>query len=89
VLEARLVELSGVNSLNNSDIVVTNARHYEALTKAHAAISRVSEGLENHLSGDFLSQDIREAIHYLGEITGTITTDEILGNIFAKFCVGK
>ena len=88
-LEARLVELSGINSLSSSDIVVTNARHYEALTKAHAAISRVSEGLENHLSGDFLSQDIREAIHYLGEITGTITTDEILGNIFAKFCVGK
>ena len=89
VLEARLIDLSGINSLNSSDIVVTNTRHCEALTKAHAAILRVSEGLGNHLSGDFLSQDIREAIHYIGEITGAITTDEILGNIFAKFCIGK
>ena len=88
-LEKMLIKLSGIDTLNNSDIVVTNARHYEALTKARDAVSRIQEGLRDHASGDFLSQDIREAIHYLGEITGTITTDEILGNIFSKFCVGK
>ena len=88
-LEKILIDLSGIDALNNSDIVVTNARHYEALTKAHGAILRIQEGLHERISGDFLSQDIREAIHYLGEITGTITTDEILGTIFSKFCVGK
>jgi tRNA modification GTPase len=64
-------------------------RHYAALENALTAIKRVGEGLELHLSGDFLSQDIRECMHYLGEITGQISTDEILGNIFGKFCIGK
>jgi tRNA modification GTPase len=68
---------------------VTNVRHYEALTHAQAAILRVIEGLSTNLSGDFLSQDIRECMHYLGEIVGHITNDEILHNIFASFCIGK
>ena len=70
-------------------MIVSNIRHYEALQNALTAIKRVEEGLNNGISGDFLSQDIRECMHYLGEITGQISTDEILGNIFGKFCIGK
>jgi len=76
-------------SFDSNDVIVTNIRHYEALCKALSAIIRVIEGLKTNLSGDFLSQDIRECTHYLGEITGEITTDEVLGNIFGKFCIGK
>ena len=71
------------------DFIVTNARHHEALTHALDAIERVESGLETGISGDFLAQDIREGLHYLGEITGEITTDELLGNIFKNFCIGK
>jgi len=69
--------------------VVTNARHYEALRHTGEALDRVLENLGRNLPGDLLAQDIREALHYLGQITGEITTDEILGNIFSKFCIGK
>ena len=69
--------------------MVTMVRPNEVLKNAHEAILRVIEGLEQGISGDFLSQDIRECLHYLGEITGEITTDEVLGNIFMKFCIGK
>ncbi|MDD6209821.1 MAG: tRNA uridine-5-carboxymethylaminomethyl(34) synthesis GTPase MnmE [Bacteroidales bacterium] len=88
-LEELLLKISGVQSLNESDIVVTNIRHYEALSHAYEAVLRVQEGLQNNISGDFLSQDIREAIHYIGEIVGEITTDEVLGSIFSRFCIGK
>src|SRR5665647_31712 len=71
------------------DVIITNIRHYEALTKALDAIERTIAGLESNLSGEFLSQDIRECLHYLGAITGQITTDEVLGNIFKHFCIGK
>jgi tRNA modification GTPase len=84
-----LLDAINYSSLNKSDIIVTNTRHYEALTKSYNGIFRVLEGLKNNISGDFLAQDIRDVLHYLGEITGEITTDEILGNIFAKFCIGK
>ncbi|MFA5656976.1 MAG: tRNA uridine-5-carboxymethylaminomethyl(34) synthesis GTPase MnmE, partial [Dysgonamonadaceae bacterium] len=63
--------------------------HYQALTKALTAIVRVREGLDIGLSSDFLAQDIRECMFHLGEISGHISTDEILGNIFSKFCIGK
>jgi tRNA modification GTPase len=72
-----------------SDVIITNLRHYESLTHAGEAIKRVIEGLHAQISGDFLSQDIRECLHYLGEITGEISTDEVLGNIFKNFCIGK
>jgi tRNA modification GTPase len=62
-------------------VIVTNIRHYEALVHALDSIQHVKDGLHNNISGDFLSQDIRECMHYLGEITGTISNDEILGNI--------
>ena len=84
-----LVKAAQIPEIHPGDVVVNNIRHYEALRKALIAIQRVNEGLENHLSGDFLSQDIRECMHYLGEITGHISNDEILGNIFGKFCIGK
>lgn len=84
-----LIDASGYHNIPENDIIVTNVRHYEALQQARSAIRRVAEGLTNQISGDFLAQDIREAIHYLGEITGEITTDEVLGNIFEKFCIGK
>jgi tRNA modification GTPase len=71
------------------DVIVTNIRHYEALTKALDAIERTISGLESNLSGEFLSQDIRECLQYLGTITGQISTDEVLGNIFKHFCIGK
>lgn len=88
-LQQQLIEIAALPSLSSNDIIVTNVRHYEALMQAHAAILRTLNGLDQHISGDFLSQDIRECLHYLGEITGEITNDEILGNIFGRFCIGK
>ena len=70
-------------------VIVTNARHYHALVRASEALDRTLQGLSTGLSGDLLSQDIRECMHYLGEITGEISTHELLGEIFAHFCVGK
>lgn len=87
-LKSLLVEASGVKNWE-SDRIITNARHYEALENAGGAIARVIDGLNNGISGDFVAQDVREAIHYLGEITGAITTTEILTTIFSRFCVGK
>lgn len=72
-----------------NQVIVTNARHYEALLHASEAITRAIDGLSAGISGDFVSQDIRECMHYLGEITGEISTDEILGSIFSRFCIGK
>jgi tRNA modification GTPase len=88
-LQKALVAAAQLPDVNPGDVVVSNIRHYEALQNAHTAISRVIEGIDSGISGDFLSQDIRECMHFLGEITGQISNDEILGNIFGKFCIGK
>ncbi|MCT4672480.1 MAG: tRNA uridine-5-carboxymethylaminomethyl(34) synthesis GTPase MnmE [Prolixibacteraceae bacterium] len=88
-LRELLLEVSNVANLNTQDVIVSNARHYEALVKAGEAIDRVIAGIHNGISNDFVSQDIRECMHYLGEITGAINTDEVLGNIFKNFCIGK
>lgn len=77
------------DAASQEDIIVTNARHYEILKNAHEAILRVLNGLDAGITGDFLAQDIRECLHYLGEITGEITTHEVLGHIFKNFCIGK
>ena len=69
--------------------LVTNVRHYEALLHASESLSQVQQGLEINIPTDLVSQDLREAIHYLGTITGEITTDEVLGSIFSRFCIGK
>jgi len=78
-----------VNTQTTSNVVVSNIRHYEALTLALEAGLRVAEGLKQHISGDFVAQDIRQMLYYIGTITGEISTDEILGNIFKNFCIGK
>ena len=88
-LEQLIVERAMLPEVDNEALIVTNARHYEALVRAGEAIARTIEGLQGGVSGDFVSQDIRECMHYLGEITGEITTDDILGQIFSHFCIGK
>lgn len=89
LLVKELVNTVNLGSLNSSDVIVSNVRHYEALKQALNAIRRVRTGLQSNISGEFVSQDIRECLHYLGEITGEISTDEVLGNIFKHFCIGK
>jgi tRNA modification GTPase len=76
-------------ALQNTDVIVTNARHFEALSKANESLLKVLEGLDINITGDFLAMDIRQALHQLGEITGEITTDDLLENIFSRFCIGK
>ncbi len=88
-LQNLLVKAAHIPSIGEADVIVTNLRHYQALIKALTAIVRVREGLDIGLSHDFLAQDIRECMFHLGEISGHISTDEILGNIFSKFCIGK
>jgi tRNA modification GTPase len=88
-LRLKLSEIVGRGKLNSEDIIITNIRHYEALLHVSESLERVISGLENHIPEDLLAIDIRQAIHYLGEITGEITSDEILGNIFKTFCIGK
>lgn len=88
-LRAKLLEIAGLPDLERQDIVVTNLRHFEALSLAHEAILRVQTGLHDNQSSEFLSQDIRECLHHLGQITGLITSDEVLQNIFRNFCIGK
>ncbi len=88
-LERLLLDAAQMPEISSSDVIVTNIRHFDALRSALEAIHRVQGGLSSGISGDFISQDIRECMHYLGEITGQISTDEVLGNIFAKFCIGK
>ncbi|MBU3807348.1 MAG: tRNA uridine-5-carboxymethylaminomethyl(34) synthesis GTPase MnmE, partial [Candidatus Phocaeicola faecipullorum] len=84
-----LIEAAHLPAISSSDIIVTNVRHYESLTHALEAIRRVQEGLSTDLSGDLISQDLRECIFHLSDIVGEVTTDEVLGNIFKHFCIGK
>lgn len=71
------------------DIVVTNARHVEALSKAKAALLSAKKGVEEGISGELLATDLRQAQYHLGEITGKITVEDLLGSIFSRFCIGK
>jgi len=88
-LAGKLVQTIKPETDGENDIIITNIRHYEALVNTGEALQRVKKGMEQNISNDLLAQDIREALHWLGEITGDITTDEILGNIFKNFCIGK
>lgn len=88
-LQQLLINVSAIPTIQQSDIIVTNARHYEALTHALDAIHRVQDGLNSGLSGDFISQDLRECIFHLSDIVGEVTTDQVLQNIFQHFCIGK
>jgi len=78
-----------IKAVRQGDVVVTNLRHYQSLTETDAALTRVLAGLDQDITGDFLAMDIRQALHHLGLITGAVTTDDLLANIFAKFCIGK
>jgi len=88
-LRSRLSDVVIKERLSSDDVIITNIRHYEALLHVSESLGRVISGLEEHISEDLIAIDIRHAIHYLGEITGEITSDEILGNIFRNFCIGK
>lgn len=88
-LKKAIVSASTIKHIDLDDVIVSNARHYEALINAQAAIKKVLTGLDEKVSEEFLSRDIRECMDYLGEITGEFTTDEVLGNIFKNFCIGK
>ena len=88
-LKISLLEFVNTGALKNNQTIVTNTRHYDALLKALEEINRVQEGIDAELSGDLMAIDIRQALYYFGEITGEITNDDLLGNIFANFCIGK
>ena len=88
-LKEYLVDAIGINPYLKDDTLVTNIRHFEALTNCYQSLDKVSAALQNRVTGDFLAQDIRYALHALSEITGDITTEDLLDNIFSKFCIGK
>lgn len=88
-LKDQLVEKVREDKVSTNQTIVTNSRHYQALIKTQEALNKVLESLDSGVTGDFLAMDIREALHHLGEITGEITTDDLLDNIFSKFCIGK
>nr|WP_321411535.1 tRNA uridine-5-carboxymethylaminomethyl(34) synthesis GTPase MnmE [uncultured Allomuricauda sp.] len=88
-LESRLLSLVDSGALSGDTTIVTNSRHYDALLKALEEIQKVKEGLDMELSSDLMAIDIRQALYHLGEITGSVTTDDLLGNIFSNFCIGK
>ena len=88
-LKEQLIALINTGALRNNETIVTNTRHYDALLKAFEEITKVKFGLETGLPSDLMAIDIRQALYHFGEITGEITTDDLLGNIFANFCIGK
>ena len=89
-LETLLVKTAALPEVSQNDVIVTNIRHYEALSRALDSIHRVQDGLQMQLSGDFVSQDLRECLYHLAEIVGgEIGVEEVLGNIFKHFCIGK
>ena len=88
-LKEKLIGFVNTGALRNNETIVTNTRHYDSLLKAFEEIEKVKHGLESGLSGDLMAIDIRQALYHFGEITGEITSDDLLGNIFANFCIGK
>jgi len=88
-LVAMLLGIVNIGSIRHQDVIISNIRHYNALKSASEGLLRAKEGLVSDLPTDLLAQDIREVLHYLGEITGEVTTDEVLANIFRNFCIGK
>jgi tRNA modification GTPase len=88
-LKNTLLSFVNTGALRNNETIVTNTRHYDSLLKALEEIQKVKWGLDSHLSSDLIAIDIKQALYYFGEITGEVTNDELLGNIFANFCIGK
>lgn len=89
LLKSELARYAESFTSSQNNVIISNSRHYESLSNALTEITKVQEGLEMHLSSDLLAIDIREALYHLGSITGQVTNDELLGNIFANFCIGK
>ncbi|MGK7395868.1 MAG: tRNA uridine-5-carboxymethylaminomethyl(34) synthesis GTPase MnmE [Candidatus Cyclobacteriaceae bacterium M3_2C_046] len=89
VLKSKILEVVNLDKFKTGQTVVTNIRHYESLMNTQKALDDVLKGVNMGITGDLLALDIRTALHHLGEITGEITTDDLLGNIFSKFCIGK
>ena len=83
------ISIISENNIYNSNILTTNARHYEAMKQSLTALKTAKENLINGSPTDIIAIDIRESLHYLGEITGEVTTEEVLSNVFSKFCIGK
>ncbi|HET8736163.1 MAG TPA: tRNA uridine-5-carboxymethylaminomethyl(34) synthesis GTPase MnmE [Pricia sp.] len=88
-LQTRLLQFVNTGALRNNETIVTNTRHYNSLLKALAEIDKVQQGIDEDLPSDLMAIDVREALYHLGEITGQVTNDELLGNIFSNFCIGK
>lgn len=88
-LKDKLLSFVNTGALRNNETIVTNTRHYDSLLKALEEIQKVQWGLRSGLSADLMAIDIRQALYHFGEITGQVTNDELLGNIFANFCIGK
>jgi tRNA modification GTPase len=88
-LKNQLLSFVNTGALRNNETIVTNTRHYDSLLKALEEIQKVTFGLNSGLSSDLMAIDIKQALYYFGEITGQVTNDELLGNIFANFCIGK
>lgn len=88
-LTTTLTHLVNKGALSNNETIVSNSRHFEALNNAYNSIKEVQKGIDANISTDLFAIDIRQALHYLGEITGKVTTEDLLGNIFANFCIGK
>ena len=88
-LKKSLLDLAGKEALDKNQLIVTNSRHYDILLKSLEEIIKVQKGIDQNLSGDLLAIDLRQALYYLGEITGKVSNDDLLGNIFANFCIGK
>ena len=88
-LKNELMSFVNTGALRNNETIVTNTRHYDSLLKALEEIQKVKWGLDSGISSDLMAIDIRSALYFFGEITGEVTNDELLGNIFANFCIGK
>ncbi len=88
-LKVALKELVFPDDFKTGNILVTNLRHYQSLLETNKALDQVLNGLNQQLTNDFIAMDIRNALHYLGEIIGDVTTEDLLDNIFSKFCIGK
>jgi tRNA modification GTPase len=88
-LNQEILRKVNLHSINTDDVLVSNIRHLEALQKTEESLNRVLQNIDQPITSDFLASDIKQALYYLGEITGQVTTDDLLETIFSKFCIGK
>jgi tRNA modification GTPase len=89
LLKKELVDKVTSGNLQTENVIITNARHFEALQKVNGALVDIRNGMDEKIPGDLIALDIRRCLHYLGEITGQITNEDQLDYIFSKFCIGK